>query len=177
MQLGHEVQILFVEADDSVWPRAQAFFQRQLAMVGARGELHLRPRLPGRAAGFDLVSLDGRGLFKTLLDKPDLLWDLRRTAIVNLHAEAPGRLYGQLRHLLGRHDEHLKADGLWVFPQSWMAPWFQEPLEFPELGLCSTAGQPRPATPERTWARRRAPTLAGPAGSSGSWDSVRPCYP
>lgn len=176
MQPGHEVQILFVEADESAWPRAQVFFQAQLAMVGARGALQVRPRLPDRAAGFDLISLDGRRLCDTLLEKPDLVGDLRRTAIINLHTEPPGRLYGQLRHLLGRHDEHLKADGLWVFPLSWMAPWFQEPLEFPELGFGSAASPRVTRAPDRTWARRSAPALDR-ALEPGPWPAPRPCYP
>jgi len=151
------VKILFVEQDTSVWPRAEAFFLQQLAQVGALGQLQFRPLLPGRAAGFDIVSLAGSSLVATLLDKPDLLTDFQQTPILNLHAEAPGLVYGQLRRLLGRGDRGLHGSGLWVFPQSWMAPWFEECLEFPELGL----SQPRPpqnppALPDRSWERRTA---------------------
>ncbi len=154
MSRGHVVQILFVEEDPSIWPRAEAFFHHQLGLVGAQPELHLRQRLPGRAAGFDLVSLDGRGLVTALLDRGDLLADLRGTAIVNLHADAPGAIYGHLRLLLERRDEGARSDGLWVFPQSWMAPWFQESLEFPELGLVAHVPPPRRPSPDRTWERR-----------------------
>ena len=90
MSRGHVVQILFVEEDAAVWPRAEAFFRHQLGLVGAEPELHTLPRLPKRAAGFDLVSLDGRGLLSALRVPGDLLTDLRDTAIVNLHAEVPG---------------------------------------------------------------------------------------
>lgn len=154
MNRGHVVQILFVEEDAGLWPRAEAFFRHQLSLVGAQPELHALSRLPKRAAGFDLVSLDGRGLVSTLLDHRDLRLDLRHTAIVNLHAEAPGPTYGQLRQLLERRNQGGRSDGLWVFPQSWMAPWFQESLDFPELGL--VAGRPhiRRHAPDRTWARR-----------------------
>lgn len=152
MSRGHVVQILFVEEDAAVWPRAEAFFRHQLGLVGAEPELHTLPRLPKRAAGFDLVSLDGRGLLSALRVPGDLLTDLRHTAIVNLHAEVPGASYGHLRLLLDRRGA--RADGLWVFPQSWMAPWFQESLDFPELGLVPGRLRIRPHTPDRTWARR-----------------------
>jgi hypothetical protein len=155
MSRGLVVQILFVEEDASVWPRAEAFFARQLGLVGARMDLHLRSRLPERAAGFDLVSLDGRGLVSALLERGDLLADLRATAIVNLLTETPGPLYGHLRFLLGRRDEGARGDGLWVFPQSWMAPWFEESLEFPELGMAAST-PPRRPSPDRTWERRTA---------------------
>ena len=154
MGRGEVVQILFVEEDTSVWPRVQAFFEFQLKLVGAQSNLHLRQRLPGRAAGFDLVSLDGRRLLSALLERRDLLADLQHTAIVNLHAEAPGAVYGHFRRLLGRRNEGLRSDGLWVFPQSWMAPWFQESLEFPELGMSAGAPSPRRPSPDRTWERR-----------------------
>lgn len=160
MQLGQAVQILFVEEDDRVWPRAEAFFSRQLGLVGSQMNLHRRTALPDRAAGFDLISLDGRGLIDTLLRKPDLLMDLRQTAIVNLHADNPGPRYGQLRHLLGRNDEGLRSDGLWVFPQSWMAPWFEEALEFPELGLSTGQRLPFPRTPDRAREHRAIPSVA-----------------
>ena len=148
------VRILFVEREASAWLRAEAFFAHQLSLVGARPDLHCRLHLPDRVAGFDLVSLDGRHLISALLARPGLLADLRRTAIVNLHAEAPGPIYGDLRLLLDRHDEHADADGLWVFPQSWMAPWFTEPLEFPELGLVTGTVPARRTAPDRTWERR-----------------------
>jgi hypothetical protein len=155
MSRGRVVQILFVEEDANLWPRAEAFFQQQLELVGAWPEWHPMRRLPKRAAGFELISLDGRGLISALLEHRDLRLDLRRTAIVNLHAEAPGPVYGHLRLLLDRPDEGTRSDGLWVFPQSWMAPWFQEALEFPELGLL--VGD-RPANrrhaPDRTRDRR-----------------------
>jgi hypothetical protein len=154
MGRSHVVQILFVEGDPSVWPRAQAFFEYQLGLVNARSTLHFRRRLPERAAGFDLVSLDGRRLVSALLEHRDLLADLRHTAIVNLHADAPGAIYGHLRRLLGRRDEGARSDGLWVFPQSWMAPWFQESLEFPELGMPVGALPHRRPSPDRTWERR-----------------------
>ena len=73
---------------------------------------------------------------------------------VNLHADAPGATYGHLRRLLGRRDEGTRSDGLWVFPQSWMAPWFQEALEFPELGMPVGALPARCPSPDRTWDRR-----------------------
>lgn len=167
MNLGREVTILFVERDEAVWPRAEAFFVHQLSLVGSSLNLQLRARIPNRAAGFDLVSLDGCGLLSALLHKPELLADLQRTAVVNLHAEAPGRLYGHLRHLLGRHDERLRSDGLWVFPQSWMASWFDEALEFPELGLSTNLRPRRPRTPDRTWERRSVLTMPRPAVSPG----------
>ncbi|MDP1832182.1 MAG: hypothetical protein Q8K67_09000 [Geothrix sp.] len=154
MGRGHIVQILFVEEDISIWPRAEAFFRFQLGLVGAHADLHTRRRLPDRAAGFDLVSLDGRGLVPALLDHRGLLSDLRRTAIVNLHGETPGAVYGHLRHLLDRRNEGARSDGLWVFPLSWMAPWFQESLEFPELGMVADAPPPRRTSPDRTWERR-----------------------
>jgi hypothetical protein len=154
MSRDRVMQILFVEEDVTVWPRAKAFFDDQLGLVGARANLHLRRQLPERAAGFDLVSLDGRRLIPTLVQRADLLTDLRHTAIVNLHADAPGTGYGHLRRLLGRGDEGAHPDGLWVFPQSWMAPWFQEALEFPELGLRLSAPPRRRSTPSRTWERR-----------------------
>lgn len=171
MSRGLVVQILFVEADRSIWPRVETFLRYQLGLVDARLDLRLRERLPERAAGFDMVSLDGRGLVTALLERGDLLADLRNTAIVNLHAEAPGALYGNLRFLLGRHDEGTRGDGLWVFPQSWMAPWFQESLEFPELGMAAGTPPPRRPRPERdpqsirTWDRRSIrplQLLAGP---------------
>lgn len=148
-----EVRILLVEADETAWPRAQAFFEHQLGLVGGRPAFQIRRRLPDRAAGFDLVSLDGRGLLPALLERPDFLTDLRRTPIVNLHA-GPRPLYGHLRFLLGRGDEGAHPDGLWVFPLSWMAPWFQDPLGFPELGLGSDPQAPRAPSPDRTWERR-----------------------
>jgi hypothetical protein len=154
MGRGESVRILFVEEDTSVWPRAEAFFEYQLGLVSARSNVHLRQRLPERAAGFDLVSLDGRHLISALLERGDLLADLRHTSIVNLHAEAPGAVYGHLRRLLGRRDEGARSDGLWVFPQSWMAPWFQESLEFPELGMPVGVLPPLPPAPDRTWERR-----------------------
>lgn len=154
----HEVKILFVEEDASVWPRAEAFFRYQLNLIGAFPDLHFRRDMPGRAAGFDVVSLDGRGLVSTLLEHQDLLADLRGTAILNLHADAPGPLYGQMRRLLDRRDAGVRFDGLWVFPQSWMASWFLEALDFPELGLARIppppAPSPRRPTPDRTWERR-----------------------
>ena len=154
MSRGELVQILFVEEDASVWPRAEAFFDYQLGLVGARANVNLRRRLPERAAGFDMVSLDGRHLISALLERGDLRVDLQRTAIVNLHADAPGATYGHLRRLLGRRDEGTRSDGLWVFPQSWMAPWFQEALEFPELGMPVGALPARCPSPDRTWDRR-----------------------
>jgi hypothetical protein len=154
MNRGQVVQILFVEEDTSVWSRAEAFFGHQLGLAGARSNLHLRQYLPERAAGFDLVSLDGRHLISTLLERADLLADLRNTAIVNLHADAPGDAYGQLRRLLGRRNEGTRSDGLWVFPRSWMAPWFQEFLEFPELDKVPSVPSPRHPSPDRTWERR-----------------------
>jgi hypothetical protein len=156
MKSGHAVRILLVEEDAQIWPRAEAFFSRQLDLVGCGLELHRRKRLPGRAAGFDLVSLDGQGLIEALLEKPDLLADLRQTTIVNLHGHAHGATYGQLRRLLGRHHEGLHSDGLWVFPQSWMAPWFEEALEFPELGLSSTF---RPTFASKPGRSREHPTI------------------
>lgn len=153
MSRSRVIRILFVEEDVAVWPRADAFFAYQLGLVHGRPDLHLRRHLPERAVGFDLVSLDGRGLVSTLLARGALLADLHHTAIVNLHADAPGASYGHLRRLLGRRDERTRADGLWVFPQSWMAPWFKESLEFPELGLATRARVRRP-TPDRTWERR-----------------------
>jgi hypothetical protein len=160
MSRGHVVQILFVEEDASMWARAEAFFRQQLELVGACPELHLLRRLPKRAAGFDIVSLDGRGLIPALLEHKDLLTDLRRTAIVNLHTDAPGALYGHLRLLLDRQDKGTRSDGLWVFPQSWMAPWFQEALEFPELGMVANLPTIRQQSPDRTWERRSIRTLA-----------------
>ena len=154
MNRGRVVQILFVEEDATLWPRAEAFFRQQLDLVGAWPELHPMRRLPKRAAGFELISLDGRGLIPALLEHRDLLLDLRRTAILNLHAEAPGAGYGHLRLLLDRPDEGARSDGLWVFPQSWMAPWFQEALEFPELGLVADRPPIRRYTPDRTRDRR-----------------------
>lgn len=154
MGRGHEVQILFVDEDISVWPRAEAFFGYQLGLVGAQSHMHLRQRLPERAAGFDLVSLDGRRLISALLEHGDLLADLRRTAIVNLHADAPGATYGHLRRLLGPRNRSTRSDGLWVFPRSWMAPWFQESLDFPELGMAASTPYARRPSPDRTWERR-----------------------
>lgn len=151
MNRGRVVQILFVEEDATLWPRAEAFFRQQLELVGARPKLHAMRHLPKRAAGFEVVSLDGRGLLPALVKHRDLLLDLRHTAIVNLHAEAPGALYGHLRLLLDRPDKGTRSEGLWVFPQSWMAPWFQEALEFPELGLLADR------LPDRLPARRHTP--------------------
>jgi hypothetical protein len=138
------VRVLFVEADASIWTRAEQFFAHQLGLVGAGLDMHVRASLPARVAGFGLVSLNGLGLIPALLERQDLREDLRRTAIVNLHANAPDGTYGHLRHLLHRKEQGLGADGLWVFPASWMAPWFREPLEFPELGLRVT---PQPLPP------------------------------
>ena len=147
------VTILFVEEDPSVWPRAEAFFSYQLGLIGTRARMHFRKRLPKRAAGFDVVSLDGRNLIATLLEHPDLMVDLHQTAILNLHADAPGAAYGHLRRLLGRRDQGRRSDGLWVFPQSWMAPWFKESLEFSEL----RSARPTPALLHRTAPRHGAP--------------------
>lgn len=159
------VKILCVEEDASLWPRLEAFFVFQTELVGARPHVHLRRRLPERAAGFDLVSLDGRGLIDAVLTHEALRADLRQTAIVNLHADATGITYGHLRRLLGRGGEGARSDGLWVFPQSWMAPWFQECLEFPELGLVrSTPLPPRPLPPDRTWDRRSIRAFQVPLG-------------
>lgn len=151
---GHGVKILFVEEDASVWPRAEAFFTHQMGLIGTLPDLHFRRYLPGRAAGFDVVSLDGRSLIDTLLEHPELLNDLRQTAILNLHADAPGLLYGQLRRLLNRRNTGQRMDGMWVFPLSWMAAWFRESLEFPELGQTPPLPPPRRPTPDRTWERR-----------------------
>jgi len=149
------VKILFVEEDASLWSRIEAFFIHQTGLVGAHSRLHLRQRLPERAAGFDLVSLDGRGLIQALLNHEGLRADLHQTAIVNLHGDASGTTYGHLRRLLGRHAEGTRSDGLWVFPQAWMAPWFHDCLEFPELGMVRTAPLPqRSLPPDRTWERR-----------------------
>lgn len=158
------VKILFVDQDESVWPRAEAFFRHQLGLVGCETQAHFRRQLPGRAAGFDMVSLDGRNLVSRLLDRPGLVADLSQTAILNLHAQAPGATFSQLRRLLGRRNQGLRGDGLWVFPQSWMAPWFQEALEFPELDLRLEAAPPRPAPltmPDRTWERRSVQVILG----------------
>ncbi|WLT31116.1 hypothetical protein [Geothrix sp. PMB-07] len=158
------VKILFVDEDESVWIRAGAFFRHQLNLVGGEAQLHFRAQLPGRAAGFDMVSLEGRNLIPMLLDRPGLQADLRQTAILNLHADAPGPTFSQLRRLLGRCNHGLRGDGLWVFPQSWMAPWFQEALEFPELDLRLTAPPPRPvplAVPARPWERHSAQIIQG----------------
>jgi hypothetical protein len=73
---------------------------------------------------------------------------------VNLHADAPGAAYGHLRRLLRRRNEGTRSDGLWVFPQSWMTPWFKEFLEFPELDSAPGAPLPHRASPDRTWERR-----------------------
>ena len=159
MRRGSVVQILFVEGDASARQPVEAFFAHQLELVGARASLHFRPRLPERAAGFDLVSLDGRSLLPFLTDRPELQGDLRSTPIVNLHAERPGALFGHLQLLLGRSGERAVPDGLWVFPLSWMATWFQEPLEFPELGLVAAPRPPRQPNPDRTWERRSFTTL------------------
>lgn len=149
------VNILFVEEDLSVYPRVEAFFRYQLDLIGAHPHLHFRPRIPERAVGFDLVSLDGRGLISALLDHPGLVGDLRQTAILNLHADDPGATYGHLRRLLGRSSQGLRSDGLWVFPQSWMAPWFREHLGFPELEKAARPlTLPRRPSPDRTWERR-----------------------
>ncbi|MBI1753059.1 MAG: hypothetical protein HY014_01430 [Acidobacteria bacterium] len=161
------VKILFVDQDESAWPRAGAFFSHQLGLVGGLAESHFRRWLPGRAAGFDVVSLDGQNLVPMLLDRPSLVADLRQTAILNLHTETPGAAFGQLRRLLGRRSQGLRGDGLWVFPQSWMAPWFQEALEFPELDLRLEAPPPprAGAVPDRTRDRRSAQAIPGP----GTW--------
>lgn len=147
------VRILLVEADTAVWARAETFFQQQLELVGARLRLQARRRLPERAVGFDLVSLDGRCSIAGLLDRPALLADLKDTPIVNLHADAPGEAYGKLRLLLDRAGDGGRADGIWVFPQSWMAPWFREALDFPELGLVAEASLDRLPPKDRPWER------------------------
>jgi len=157
MSRGPVVQLLFVDEDASVWPRAEAFFHHQLGLVEAHLAFHARRRLPERAAGFEMVSLDGRDLVDALLERGDLLADLRRTAIVNLHTNGPGATYAHLKRLLGpARGRAQSADGLWVFPQSWMAPWFQEPLEFPELGLMAEARPRHQTSPDRTRERRPA---------------------
>lgn len=161
------VKILFVDRETSAWPRVEAFFQQQLGLVGGRAHLHFRRHLPGRAAGFDLVSLEGRDLVPSLLDRPSLLADLRQTAILNLHTDASGPVFSQVRRLLERPSGGLRGDGLWVFPQSWMAPWFQEALEFPELDLRLAAPPPAPTAgleADRTPARRTAPSRTAMTG-------------
>lgn len=148
MSADPEVKILCVEEDASLWPGIETFFAFQMGLVGACPLMRMRQRLPERAAGFDLVSLDGRGLIPALLAHEELRTDLRQTSIVNLHGDA-ATTYGHLRRLLGRRREGARSDGLWVFPQEWMAPWFQECLDFPELGLVRTAALPRrPQAPE-----------------------------
>lgn len=160
MSRGQVVQLLFVDEDASVWPRAEAFFHHQMELVGAHLAFHARRRLPERAAGFEMVSLDGRDLVCALLERGDLLADLRCTAIVNLHTNGPGATYAHLKRLLGPARRRAQsADGLWVFPQSWMAPWFQEPLEFPELGLMADLSPRHQTSPDRTWERRSAGPL------------------
>lgn len=164
------VGILVVEEDRSAWPRIGAFFAHQLAQVGASPVTVFRDRLPQRAAGFDLVSLTDRTgrqrVVDLLLDRPELLADLRRTPIVNLHAPDPGAMHRDMRTLLGRESAGLTPDGLWVFSRDWMAPWFENPLEFPELGLALTPAAPA-ATADRTWARRS--SLATDLRRIGDW--------
>ncbi len=163
------VRILVVEEDRSAWPRIAAFFDLQLAQVGTRPVMVFRDRLPQRAAGFDFISLTDRTgrrkVVHLLLDRPELLADLRNTPIVNLHAPRPSSMHGDMRVLLGRESVGLMSDGLWVFAQDWMAPWFEDSLEFPELGLAQLPAV-RPATPDRTWERRsgRARDLSRAAG-------------
>lgn len=151
------IRILVVEEDRSAWPRIGAFFTAQLAQVGAQSAAVFRDRLPQRILGFGLVSLtdrvDGRWVAHLVLERPDLLADLRATPIVNLHAPRPGGMHSDMRTLLGRESAGLTPDGLWVFSQDWMAPWFEDPLEFPELGL-ALVPTVRPASADRTWARR-----------------------
>lgn len=151
------VGILVVEEDRSAWPRIEAFFDLQLAQMGTRPAMVFRDRLPQRAAGFDLISLTDRlghrRVVHLLLDRPDLLTDLRNTPIVNLHAPRPSSMHGDMRTLLGRESVGLTPDGLWVFAQDWMAPWFEDPLEFPELGL-ALLPTARIASADRTWERR-----------------------
>jgi hypothetical protein len=139
----------------------EAFFARQFQQAGAEAELTFRTALPQRAAGFGFVSLpervEGRKVAHLLLDRPALLADLKATPIVNLHAPRCGRMHADLRLLLERGSEGLASDGLWVFTRDWMAPWFDVPLEFPELGLTGTFVRPAPAAvPARTWDRRSA---------------------
>lgn len=159
MPRGRIVGILVVEESRALWPRIETFFAAQLGQVGAKPELAFRDRLPERAAGFDLVSLtdriDGQSVTHLLLDRPALLADLRGTPIVNLHAPNPGGMHGDMRILLDREGTGLTPDGLWVFARDWMAPWFEDPLEFPELGL-ALAPSSRPASADRTWDRRSA---------------------
>lgn len=155
MNRRREVQILVVEEDRACWPLIGAFFASQLARVGAVPLMVFRDRLPQRAAGFHLASLAervaGRSVAHLLLDRPGLLADFRDTPIVNLHTPRPGRMHADMRALLGRGDAGSAPGGLWVFARDWMAPGFEETLEFPELGLTLA---PAPASPDRTWARR-----------------------
>ncbi len=147
MSADPTVKILCVEEDASLWPGIETFFVHQMGLVGARSHMRLRQHLPERAAGFDLVSLDGRGLIQALVTHEALRTDLRHTAIVNLHGDASGTTYGHLRRLLDRRCEGTRTDGLWVFPHTWMAPWFQECLEFPELDLVRNTPMPRRPQP------------------------------
>lgn len=164
------VGILVVEEDRSAWPRISGFFTHQLAQVGANPAMVFRDQLPQRAAGFDLISLTDRAdrerVVDRLLDRPDLLMDLRHTPIVNLHAPNPGAMHSDMRTLLGREGTGLTPDGLWVFSRDWMAPWFEHPLEFPELGL-ALAQAARPVSADRTWARRSRLALGSPL--AGAW--------
>lgn len=157
MNRRRQVRILVVEEDQALWPRIGTFFAAQLAQVGACPGVVFRDRLPQRAAGFHLVSLTdrvaGQSVAHLLLDRPDLLADFRDTPIVNLHAPRPGGMHGDMRALLDREGTGLAPDGLWVFARDWMAPWFEDPLEFPELGLTLVRGT-GPASADRTWARR-----------------------
>lgn len=157
MNRRREVRILVVEADRSAWPRIGAFFAAQLAQVGAEARPVFRDHLPQRALGFHLASLTdrvgGRSVAHLLLDRPALLEDFKDTPIVNIHAPAPGSMHADLRALLGREGAGLAPDGLWVFARDWMAPWFQDPLEFPELGL-ALVPRPEPVSADRTWERR-----------------------
>ena len=95
----------------------------------------------------------GRRVAHLLFEWPGLLADLLATPIVNLHAPKPGGMHSDMRTLLGREGAGLAPDGLWVFSRDWMAPWFEDPLEFPELGL-ALVPTARPASADRTWARR-----------------------
>ncbi len=148
-----------VEADRTAWPAMEAFFGRQFEQAGAEADLTFRAGLPQRAAGFHLVSLpervEGRKVAHLLLDRPALLADLKATSIVNLHAPRCGRMHADLRLLLDRGSAGLASDGLWVFARDWMTPWFDVPLEFPELGLVGSFAPSVPvAVPARTWDRR-----------------------
>lgn len=162
------VRILVVEADRSAWPGIRAFFAAQAAQAGARALVVCRDRLPSRAAGFDLISLtdrlDGRSVAHLLLDRPDLLADLRATPIVNLHAPRPAALHRDMRVLLDREGGGPSPDGLWVVSREWMAPSVGDPLECPELGPALVAEAPT-ASPDRTWERRSARLSDLPAQS------------